>query len=60
MKELLKKQVEELARLNSKVIEKAEKGLEKGVYDDATLDLIKTSSVIVSNINMILCSGIIE
>lgn len=60
MKELLKKQVEELARLNSKVIEKAEKELGNGAYDDATIELIKISNSIVSNINMVLCSGIIE
>ena len=50
MKELLKKQAEELARLNSKIIERVEKEIEIG---DTVTNLFSMSIQITSIINLI-------
>lgn len=64
MKELLKKQAEELARLNSKIIERVEKEIEnngnKIEIGDTVTNLFSMSIQITSIINSTVVHGAIE
>lgn len=64
MKELLKKQAEELARLNSKIIERVEKEIEnngnKIEIGDTVTNLFSMSVQIISVINSIVIHGTVE